>query len=194
MPRRGNTKETLILALMRLVAQYGSEAATISAIAKEAGITQGAIYRHYRSKEELAWCAYKQTIEAMIREKEGLVHLDLSIREKIHQWIKLTYEYFDRDTEAFTFVLLTQHPQIEAMDDCGITTRQGKLLMQLVAEASRVGEIRDLSAPLVLTHVTGLMLNVPRMINEGVLEGSAMTYLDEVSNAVWQVLRVRDLK
>jgi len=194
MPPRKNTKETLIVAMMRLVAQKGLEAATISAVAQEAGITQGAIYRHYRSKEALQWSAYKQTIKAMIREKEALVQAELPIREKLQQWIRLTYECFDRDPHAFTYVLLTSHPQLEALDDRGITTRQGKLLTQLLRQASQAKEIRDISPELAMSHVTGLMLNIPRLINENVLKEPAFFYSNDVADAVWQVLRTRHNK
>lgn len=190
MPPRRDTKEILILSLMRIVARYGLGEATISAIARESGVTQGAIYRHYRSKEELLWCAYKQTIEVMAQEKQSLVLLGLPLRETIGRWVKLTYEYFDRDPDAFTFVLLTTHPQLNEWDDSGITSQQGKLFMQLVDGARQAQQIRDISPELALTHFTGLMLNVPRLINEGVLIKPAMSYWDDVSNAVCQVLYV----
>lgn len=194
MPRRGDTKETLILALMRLVAQYGMEAATISAIAQEAGITQGAIYRHYRSKEALLWAAYKQTVQTMAEEKEQLMRTDLSLREKLHRWIELTYLYFDRDPDAFSYVLLTTHPQLKEWDDSGITKRQGQLFMQLFGEARETKQFRDISPQLALTHFTGLMLNVPRLINEGLLEKPAVSYVQEVTESVWQVLAKPDCR
>ena len=36
------------------------------------GVTEAAVYRHYRSKEELIWQAYKRIVEEMIREMEHL--------------------------------------------------------------------------------------------------------------------------
>jgi hypothetical protein len=41
---------------------------------------------------------------------------------------------------------------------------------------------------LALSHFTGLMLNVPRLINEGTLEGPASRYVDDVADAVWRAL------
>ena len=165
--RRGNTKSRLIDATVKLGAAGGMGAATIQAIAREVGITEGAIYRHYASKEELRWAAYEQVIEQMIEEKQYLVAIDLSAREKIDEWVRLTYAYFDRDPAAFTFVLLTVHPRPESLAHQQVTTAQGRLFMELIEQAQASGEVRQVSTTVALSHFTGLMLNVPRLINDG---------------------------
>ncbi len=50
MSRRGiQTRDVLIDATIRLVTRDGLQAATVRAIAHQSGITEGAVYRHYRS-------------------------------------------------------------------------------------------------------------------------------------------------
>ncbi len=185
-----NTKQALMTAMMRVVAQRGLEAATIGAIALEVGVTQGAIYRHYRSKEQLQWCAYKQAIEAMIHEKETLAGSGLPFGEKIREWVRLTYHCYDQDRYAFTYVLLTDHPQLHGLDEEGITTRQGQLFMEMFAAAQKAGLARQIPPKLALSHFTGLMLNVPRLINEGLLTGPAVGFADEVTQSIVWVLGI----
>ncbi len=187
--RRGNTKSRLIDATVKLGAAGGMGAATIQAIAREVGITEGAIYRHYASKEELRWAAYEQVVEQMIEEKQHLMSTDLSVREKIHEWVRLTYAYFDRDSAAFTFVLLTAHPKPESQAHLQVTTAQGRLFMEMIEQAQAADEVRQMSTAVALSHFTGLMLNVPRLINDGQLEMPAMKYASEVYEAVWRVFR-----
>ena len=45
-------------ALRTLVARHGLHGASMSAIAKEAGVAQGTAYVHYESKEQLLVAAY----------------------------------------------------------------------------------------------------------------------------------------
>lgn len=47
------TKERILKAALAHFAQDGFEAASMSAIAKEIGITKGALYRHYRNKRAI---------------------------------------------------------------------------------------------------------------------------------------------
>ncbi len=47
------TRERLVAAAARVVAEQGFDGARVGEIAREAGLTTGAIYAHFRSKDEL---------------------------------------------------------------------------------------------------------------------------------------------
>ena len=49
-----SAKQKIDEAAVRLFARDGFDAATTKQIALAAGVSEGAIYRHYRSKDELA--------------------------------------------------------------------------------------------------------------------------------------------
>jgi len=60
MPRKTKKRQTtslrrkqIIDALRKLIIEYGSENVTVRRIAKEIGVSQGAIYRHFKSKREI---------------------------------------------------------------------------------------------------------------------------------------------
>jgi len=46
-------RKQIIDALRKLIIEYGSENVTVRRIAKEIGVSQGAIYRHFKSKREI---------------------------------------------------------------------------------------------------------------------------------------------
>jgi len=46
-------RKQIIDALRKLIIEYGSENVTVRKIAKEIGVSQGAIYRHFKSKREI---------------------------------------------------------------------------------------------------------------------------------------------
>lgn len=48
-----DTKEKILQTALRLFAKEGYEAATVSTIAGELGITKGALYKHYKSKRDI---------------------------------------------------------------------------------------------------------------------------------------------
>jgi AcrR family transcriptional regulator len=60
MPRKTQKRQSTFLrrkqiidALRKLIIEYGSENVTVRRIAKEIGVSQGAIYRHFKSKREI---------------------------------------------------------------------------------------------------------------------------------------------
>lgn len=184
---RRNRKHDLLDAAVKLMAAGGPEAATVRAIARSAGVTEAGIYRHYASKDELYWQAYKRIVEAMIREKEELIADACPIQEKLRRWIELSYAYYDAQPHAFTYVLLAPPALPDAERE--ITTRQGRLFTQMIEQARASRQVRLVSPEMALNHFTGIMLNVPRLINQRTLEGPASRYVDEVAGAVWRVLR-----
>jgi AcrR family transcriptional regulator len=177
----------LVAATVRLVSRHGKDGASIRAIAREAGMTEGAIYRHYESKEGMCWDAYRQIVDEMILEKKRVTLSAAPLRERLREWVRLSYAYFDRAPEAFTFVLLT--PGVVPPEDEEVTTSQGCMFMEMIREALSAGEVRPISAELALSHFSGVMLNVPRLVNEGLLEGPALQYVDDVADTVWRMLR-----
>lgn len=51
-----NRKEEILIAALNLFARDGYEAASVSQIAGELGMTKGALYRHYKSKKDIFNC------------------------------------------------------------------------------------------------------------------------------------------
>lgn len=173
-------------AAVRLMARHGAKAATVRSIAREAGVTEGALYRHYVSKQELCLDVYTEIVTEMTRAKRAIASRDAPARDKIREWVRVSYEFFDHHADAFTFVLLTPHGFPEPHRD--ITEVQGQIFMDLVRQAQATGEMKSVLPELALGHFTGVMLNVPRMINAGTLKGPASKYVDDVADAAWRML------
>jgi len=70
--------------------------------------------------------------------------------------------------------------------------RQGRIFMEMIKSAVATEEIKPIAPELALSHFTGVMLNVPRLINEGLLEGPASRYFEAVADAVWNILDPRE--
>lgn len=178
-------KERIRDAAIRLLAQRGVDGTSMRAIAREVGLTEGALYRHYAGKEALCCEAFSSIVVHLAAEKEHLFDDPRPIRERLHEWVRLTFSYYDRNPEAFTYVLLGPPA---ALANCEVMHSQGELFKRMIDAALQRGEVRPMSPDLALSHFTGLMLNVPRLINEGTLAGPAEQYANEVARAVWCVL------
>ena len=176
-------------AATRLIAERGVQGATIRAIAEAAGVTEGAVYRHYQTKAELCLEIYQHIVQDMAIKKEHLITSRADFCEKLREWVRLSYEYFDHYPASFTYVLLTQHKLEVGLET--VASHQGKLFEEMLRRAQDDGQVRDLAPELALSHFTGVMLNVPRLINQGRLPGPATQYVDEVADAVWHMLKSR---
>lgn len=61
----GHRREALIAAALELVAEGGTQAATVRAIADRAGVTSGLIRHYFQTKEDLTRAAYHHVMDRM---------------------------------------------------------------------------------------------------------------------------------
>ncbi len=80
-------RKQIINTLRKLIIQYGSEHVTVRRIAKEIGISEGAIYRHFKSKREILAFLIDYIEENLIGdiEKSGDSDSTLALLERIIQ-------------------------------------------------------------------------------------------------------------
>lgn len=180
------TRRRLHSAAVRLIA--GGEAASVRAITREAGITEGALYRHYKGRSELTAAVFRELVAPMIAEKESLVAMRAPVRDRIREWVRCTYARFDRDPDGFAYVFLSD----EAVDGVDATTvgRQGALFSELIEQGQREGALREMDRALATALFVGLLLAAPTRIRSGALEGPASVHVDAVADAAWRVLAV----
>ncbi|WP_434778949.1 TetR/AcrR family transcriptional regulator [Neisseria sp. Ec49-e6-T10] len=69
-----NTKEKILFVALRLFAQNGYEAVSISAIAGELGMTKGALYKHYKNKRDIFDSIFERVYQEdiVLAEKYGI--------------------------------------------------------------------------------------------------------------------------
>ncbi len=184
-PQPADTRTRLHRAATHLVSRDGP-AASVRAIARHAGVTEGALYRHYDSREDLLGAVFAELIDPMVTEKRMLVEMRAPIRDRLREWIRCTYARFDTDPDAFAYVFLTDHdlPRRYA----GLAGLQRSMLRTLMVQARAEGLLGTLSEDLAATLFVGLLLSVPEGIRAGKLPKPAMQYVDHVAQAVWCTL------
>ncbi len=186
-PRKPRVPTRLKLhhAALRLVAS-GKEAASVRAITRAAGVTEGALYRHYKSRSMLLAAVYAELVQPMIAEKEQLVAMRAPIADRVREWVRCTYAQFDHDPSAFAYVFLTDHKLPKEHER--ISGRQSELLAQLMAQGQREGVLRTIEMSIAKAIFVGLLLCVPMRIRQSVLKGPALAHTDEIFGAVWGAL------
>ena len=109
MPRSAGVKTKVERAAVDLFAANGFDGVSIADIAGAAGVSQGALYRHYTSKEELAWAlfstGYLRTGRELDRIRTGEAEFEAAVTAMIAHFCAL----YDEDPALFRFMLITQH-------------------------------------------------------------------------------------
>lgn len=97
------TRERLMRAAIGIVAKDGLAAATTAAIAAEAGVAEGTLYRHFESKDDLLVAAYRQMkTEVFVNAGAGL-DVTMAPPERLKRTWKAIYLAYRADRDAFAF-------------------------------------------------------------------------------------------
>jgi len=97
------TREKLMQAAARIVARDGLAAATTAAIAAEAGVAEGTLYRHFESKDDLLIAAYRQMKqEVFLNAGEGL-DTSMAPPERLKLTWRSIYLAYRANKDAFAF-------------------------------------------------------------------------------------------
>jgi AcrR family transcriptional regulator len=185
MTRGEKTRQRIIEGALRLFAEKGVDAASIRDIAASAAITEPAIYRHFKSKEDLVWeifwSGYKsfgETLRAI--EPKG------SLRERLAAMVETICGLFDRDQALFRFLLLTQHGQLAK-----ITEREKspvQVLHDQLAAAIKAGALPQQDAELATSTVFGIVLQAATFRIYGRLDQPLAHYAPSLAAACWAAL------
>lgn len=167
-------------------AESGIDAATTREIARRAGVSEGALYRHFPSKEAIAatlFAAIHERLARLVRETSAT---GVAIEEQAAAIVGAYCRTADADWTLFSFHLLsTAHflPTPPGADDPVAAAED------VVAAAMARGEIPPSDAALLAAMALGVVLQTALHIVYGRLEGPLSAHAPRLAGAVLAVLR-----
>ncbi|MBS0290708.1 MAG: TetR/AcrR family transcriptional regulator [Proteobacteria bacterium] len=104
-----STKEKLDSMAMSLFINKGIEGTSIRDIVFGIGLTEGAFYRHYKSKDELIKNLFLKSYLDLSGKITAILRKNHSFEKKLSTLIKFLCESIDNDPVLFQYLLVTQH-------------------------------------------------------------------------------------
>jgi AcrR family transcriptional regulator len=149
------TREALLSTCLLLFAERGFASTSIDEIARAAGVTKGAMYWHFASKEDLF-----QAILDRIRSRwQEVVHAPVSARqaplERIAQLFDSYAELFRESPEICLFmqqVLLDQHNKLFSAQVAKVFSKTARFIANIIDEGKQAGVIEPEVDALTTAH------------------------------------------
>ncbi|HEY0292885.1 MAG TPA: TetR/AcrR family transcriptional regulator [Hansschlegelia sp.] len=111
-----DTRRRIEAAALGLFAAKGVDGASIREIAAGAGLTEGALYRHFASKEELSRALFIDRYGALARGIEAIRAERSGFGDRIDALVDFFAASFDADPAGFAYVLVSQHEHLRGLD------------------------------------------------------------------------------
>ena len=181
------TRERIERVAMGLFVAQGVSETSIRDIAQGAAIAEGALYRHFRGKDELIRELFERHYAAFATRLAALAASERGSRDKLRAMIGECCRVFDADPVLFRFLLLVQHHSLRRI--AGPDTPV-EVVRQVIVDGMAAGEIPAGDADLATALVMGLILQPATFKTYGRLAGPLAPLADRLATACWTVLQI----
>jgi AcrR family transcriptional regulator len=180
------TRERIDQNAMALFASKGVAETTIRDIAQSAGIAEGALYRHYRSKDELIVALFARHYRAFAQRLDALQAAFPHSRDKIAAMVEECCRVFDQDPMLFRFLLLVQHHSLQRVEG---PESPVEVVRQVIEGGMARGEIRKDDPELGAALVMGIIIQPATFKTYGRLAGPMLPLASRLTAACWSILQ-----
>jgi TetR/AcrR family transcriptional regulator, repressor of fatR-cypB operon len=148
-------KGDILKASLTLFATRGYDAVSVRDIAKAAGVSEAALYKHYKGKEDMALYIFK----TIITDYTGRLRLISSRSEraviKLCHIVEITYDLYQEYPAEIRFALLSQYVFWDLVEE---EIKPHFIIRKILEEGMETGEIPRQEVYFWITVYTGLML------------------------------------
>ncbi|SRR5579883_277320 len=180
------TREKIERKAMELFVSKGVTETTVRDIAQAASIAEGALYRHFRGKDQLILELFQRNYGAFAERLEALQAGCRSTREKLRAMIEECARVFDADPVRFQFLLLVQHHSMRRLAHDQATPVE--VVRRVVMDGMARGEIPKADPDLATALVMGLIVQPATFKTYGRLPGPMSPLAPALAEACWRVL------
>ncbi len=155
-PRARNARPKIERAALKLFISEGVDAATTREIADVAGVSEGALYRHYKGKDELALALFMETHNRLAEMMQDAFSQAGTIEERVGRAVRAYCALADEDWLLFSFHLASLNkfiPHDTKRDDDPVTVVER--LIEMLMES---GEIPKGDSALIAAMSLGVVM------------------------------------
>ena len=181
------TKEQIERAALRLFLRDGVDGASMRDVTREAGISLGAVYNHFESKEELAWQLFLSGWSEFAFEMRRAAREKKGIRAQLRAMISYVFKAFDDDPDRVGYVFFSRHQHMHRVNPR--LPNPHLVFRVFITNAIAEKAFRKMDAEVATTIVMGACI---QMIDSKMLKrikGPLGERADEVADACYRMLK-----
>ena len=186
MARATDAKTAIELAALRLFVERGIAETSIKEVARAAKVSQGAMYNHYVSKDELAWELFNRNFSEIGHALRHLAQEHDDLEDQFRAMVRYVFQRFDEDWLLVTYVFSARHHHLRR-----VNRKMGNpyvAFRNVISRAMKRRQIPQQDLDLAASLVTGAIIQVIDTRIFGRIGGSLPEHADHVAHALVSLL------
>jgi AcrR family transcriptional regulator len=185
MPRHRftDTRDRIQKAAIQLFVEKGVSETSVRDIARAVDISEGALYRHFASKDELVWTAFEHHYLQFAGRLQSLAETEPTARRKVAAMIRGFCDAHDENPTLFRFLLFVQHGQLGRLAPDASTPVD--VMRSVLERGIASGEIPAQHPDLATAIVFGVALEPVQFAAYGRLPSGMASMCERLVAAAW---------
>jgi AcrR family transcriptional regulator len=185
--KRGTKLPKVMRASIRLFVRQGIDGTTIQDIAREAGVSEGALYRHFKSKDALAWHLFTTHLAEFTTHLFSTVMSRPTAEERIHAFVNECFGAFETNRDLFTYLILSEHRELKKYP--GTQLHPGHVMLKVIQGGQAAGEIRSGDPYILGSLVLGGIIRTCVVKIHNAIDGRLTDRAGEVGDLLWSMIK-----
>ncbi len=185
MPRVSSKKELVVAAALSLFRKKGIRATTTKDIARRAGVSEGTIYRHFASKDELAGYIFERTETLFFRFLRSWLPGSEDACDMLRRYIRGFFAFSRKHHKHYSFIIAAY--QTELRKSVQSRMKPQTMLERIIRHGQVQGSFRMMDTRLASAMVLGVLIQSVFHLKTGQL---AITYNEVLNESEQTCLRI----
>ncbi len=183
---RPDTRRRILTESLALFAGQGVAATTTKQIAERLGMSQGILYKHFASKDDIVWEIFSTGYSRYGEAVRAAAAAPGSFADRLERIVRTIAALHDADPELFRFLLLVQHGQLPRLTP--EMSNPVDHILAFIDEGMRAGAIPKGDPVLAGAMLIGLVVQPATFKAYGRIERSFGAMADELCAACARLL------
>jgi AcrR family transcriptional regulator len=188
-PRAHSKRDDLITAALRLFAEKGIKATTVRDMAHEAGVTEGALYRHFESKEQLARALFAECARLFYQRLSAALEGVSGADNKLCALVQGFFGFAETHPAAYEYVMARHHDDLGGLAPDQPLPKD--LIVKVIEEGIAAGQLRPLDHELGAAMIVGICIRTIFFLDQGMIRDDREQVMREVCEALQRVFDIR---
>ena len=181
-----NKRPAIIQAALELFSERGIDGTTTREIAARAGITEGAIYRHFPSKDALAGGIFVDCMDRLLEQLQAAAAAEGTHQERLCRTACAFLAFAGENPEAYGYIMAAH--QVNLAELASRRAKPKDVFAEIIADGITAGEFREMDVQLATALVVGMCIRTIFFWDSGLLVMSKEDVHAGVCDAARRVL------
>lgn len=189
-PRGEQLQAHILQTALQLFSERGYFNTSVQDIRKQADVSTGAIYHHFKNKEDLAKSLYLSLLYRMQDEIQQIMLQHADCQSRHRQIVRWLFQLATEEPQTMQFILAAKHQEYLPDEPPICSSRPFTLMRQVAEDGMAQGELRQMEAWVAASAMFAGALRLAVLHLDGGLDKSLLHYLDETVDCAWRAVTV----